>query len=104
MFISNESRHVAIFVYTLIGKLVPLLKEVVPNFEMLYYCTDSPTSQYRNRTIFQIISRQNILASRPHGFLWRLAVGKVRVIPSEAWLNERLIKPLKMGNMLYKTP
>ena len=34
VFISNESCHDAIFVYTLIDKLVPLLKEVVPNFEM----------------------------------------------------------------------
>ena len=56
VFISNESHHDAIFVYTLIGKLVPLLKEVVPNLEMVDYWTDFPTSQYRNRTIFKIIS------------------------------------------------
>ena len=56
VFISNASRHDAIFVYTLIGKLVPLLKEVVPNWEMLHYWTDSPRRQYRNRTIFKIIS------------------------------------------------
>ena len=56
VFISNESRHDAIFVYTLIGKLLPLLKEVVPNLEMLHYWTDSPTSQYRNRTTLKIIS------------------------------------------------
>ena len=56
VFISNESRHDAIFVYTLVGKLVPLLKEVVPDLEMVHYWTDSPTSQYRNHTIFKIIS------------------------------------------------
>ena len=56
MFISNESCHDAIFVYTLIGKLVPLLKEVVPDLEMVDYWTDFPSSQYRNRTIFKIIS------------------------------------------------
>ena len=55
-FISNESRHDAIFVYTLICKLVPLLKEVVPNLEMVHYWTNSPTSQYRNHTIFKIVS------------------------------------------------
>ena len=37
VFISNESRHDAIFVYTLVGKLVPLLKEVVPDLEMVHY-------------------------------------------------------------------
>ena len=46
VFISNESRHNAIFVYTLIGKLVPLLKEVVPNLEIVHYWTDFPTSHY----------------------------------------------------------
>ena len=55
-FISNESRHDAIFAYTIIGKLVPLLKEVVPNLGMVHYWTDSAISQYRNRTIFRIIS------------------------------------------------
>ena len=45
---------------------------------------------------------KNILASRPHGILWRLAMGKARVTPSQVWLNKRLIKPLKMGNMSYK--
>ena len=46
VFISNESHHDAIFVYTLIGKLVPLLKEVVPNLEIVHYWTDFPTSHY----------------------------------------------------------
>ena len=35
---------------TLIGKLVPLLEEIlemVPNLETAHYWTDSPTSQYR---------------------------------------------------------
>ena len=37
VFISNESRHDAIFAYTIIGKLVPLLKEVVPNLGMVHF-------------------------------------------------------------------
>ena len=56
VFISNESRHDAMFVYIIIGKLVLLLKEIVPYLEMVHYWTNSPTSQYRNRSIFQIIS------------------------------------------------
>ena len=55
-FISNESCHDAIFLYTLIGKLVPLLKEVVSDLEMVHYWTNCLTSQYRNRNIFKIIS------------------------------------------------
>ena len=56
MFVSNESRHDATFVFTLIGKLIPLLKEIVPNLKMVHYWTDSPTSQYRNKTILKTIS------------------------------------------------
>ena len=56
MFVSSESYYDATFIYTLIGKLVPLLKEIVPNLEMIHYWTNSPTSQYRNKTIFKVIS------------------------------------------------
>ena len=57
VFSSNESRNDAIL-STLTGKLVPLLKEVVPDLEMVHYWTDSPTSQYRNCTIFKIINKK----------------------------------------------
>ena len=50
VFVSNESRHDATLVFTLIGKLIPLLKEIVQNLTMVHYWTDSPTSQYRNKT------------------------------------------------------
>ena len=46
VFISNESRHDAMFVYIIIGKLVLLLKEIVSYLEMVHYWTNSPTSQY----------------------------------------------------------
>ena len=56
VFVSSESHDYATFIYTLIGKLNPLLKEIVPNLEMIYYWADSRTSQYRNKTIFKVIS------------------------------------------------
>ena len=56
MFVSSESHHDATFVYTLIGKLVPLWKEIVPNLEIIHYWTHSLTIQYRNKTIFKVIS------------------------------------------------
>ena len=36
--------------------LVPKIKQVVPNVKMIHYLSDSPTSQYRNANIFNIIS------------------------------------------------
>ena len=56
VFISNESRHNAVFVYALVQKLIPLIKSTVPNLQMVHCWTDSPTSQYRNKTIFKMIS------------------------------------------------
>ena len=56
VFVSSESRHDATFIYTLISKLVPLLKEIIPDLKMIHYWTDSPISQCRNKTIFKIIS------------------------------------------------
>ena len=56
VFVSSESHHDATFIYILINKVISLLKEIVPNLEMIHYWTDSPTSQYRNKTIFKVIS------------------------------------------------
>lgn len=55
-FISDESSHDATFVYTRIGKMVPLPREIVPDLEMNHCWTDSPVIQYRNKTIFKVIS------------------------------------------------
>ena len=56
VFISNEPSHDAKFVYALLKKLVPVLVKLVPDAESIHYWTDSPTCQYRNKTIFKIIS------------------------------------------------
>ena len=43
VFISNESRHGVPFAFTLIVKLILLLKEIVPDLEMIH-STDSPVN------------------------------------------------------------
>ena len=55
VFVSNESRHDARIVYTLIQKIISLLKAAFPNLEMIHYWRDSTTSQYQNKTILKII-------------------------------------------------
>ena len=56
VFISDEPRHDARFVFALLRSLVPQLIQLIPELEYIRYWTDSPTSQYRNKTIFKIIS------------------------------------------------
>ena len=48
--------HDARFVFALLQSLVPQLIQLIPELEYIHYWTDSPTSQYRNKTIFKIIS------------------------------------------------
>ena len=43
VFISNKSRHGVTFVFTLIVKLILLLREIVPDLEMIH-STDSPVN------------------------------------------------------------
>lgn len=47
--------HNAASVYCILQKNIPFLKKEVPNLKCIHYLTDSPTSQYRNKTIFQIL-------------------------------------------------
>jgi len=49
--------HNASAVYAILLKLIPQLKEECKDLKTIHYLTDSPTSQYRNRTIFQFIAQ-----------------------------------------------
>ena len=57
VFISDELAHNSGTVYAILRKLVPELKTVYPNVGYIHYFTDSPTSQYRNKTIFHLLSQ-----------------------------------------------
>ena len=48
VFVSSESHHDATFHSSIIERNCS-------NLEMIHYWTDSPTSQYRNKTIFKVI-------------------------------------------------
>ena len=54
--ISPDRSHTATQVFGFIKKLVGELKQLLPTLTTVHYLTDSPTSQYRNRSIFNIIA------------------------------------------------
>ena len=66
VFLSNESRCNASFVSTLIEKLIPLLRKIVPDLEMIHYWNHSPASQYRNS-----IATRRCLVARYHETSWK---------------------------------
>ena len=54
--VSNVLSHNAITVTTMLRKLIPAIQEEYPSLNTVHYLTDSPTSQYRNKTIFNLLS------------------------------------------------
>lgn len=53
--VSDSLTHNAPTVYCILQKLIPILKEECPGLKRIHYLTDSPTSQYRNKTMFQAV-------------------------------------------------
>ena len=55
--ISAEPKHDAGTVFAILKKVIPFIKSEVGAFNQIHYWTDSPTSQYRNKTIFSVVNR-----------------------------------------------
>ena len=57
MFVSEVLHHNAPIVYAIVKKLVNTVNNYVPELKHIYFVTDSPSSQYRNKSVFDLISR-----------------------------------------------
>ena len=55
--LTEEGKHSAPTIYTFMKSFIPKLQEHLPNLKVLHYITDSPSSQYRNKTIAAILAR-----------------------------------------------
>jgi hypothetical protein len=44
-------------VYAIVKKLVNTVKNYVPKLKHVHFSTDSPSSQYRNKSVFVLITR-----------------------------------------------
>lgn len=53
--VSDVISHNATAVYAILKKIIPIIKEDYPVTKKIHYLTDSPTSRYRNKTIFQVL-------------------------------------------------
>lgn len=56
VFVSNDLDHNIGTVYTILQQLVPEMKQYIKDLKKVHYWTDSPSSQYRNKTAFYIVS------------------------------------------------
>ncbi|KAK6169016.1 hypothetical protein SNE40_020147 [Patella caerulea] len=57
VFVSDVMQHNTSMVHAIITRLMGVINEVCPSASNVHFWTDSPTSQYRNKTIFDLISR-----------------------------------------------
>ena len=44
-------------IFAILQETMPYVKSNVEDLDQVHYLTDSPTSQYKNKTIFNIVSR-----------------------------------------------
>ena len=61
VFVSDKLGHNSATVYAFLKELISNLKTMLPNLKHIHYYTDSPISQYRNKTIFYLLSRHEEL-------------------------------------------
>lgn len=53
---SEELSHTAAAVLTFLKHLMPILTDLFPGMTTIHYISDSPTSQYRNKYMFNVIA------------------------------------------------
>ena len=55
--VSSVTAHSAPTTFAFIKAMMPYIKETVPNLRKIHFITDSPSSQYRNKTICALIAK-----------------------------------------------
>lgn len=62
VFVSDVNHHNTAAVFTILSKLIPKIKQTVNGLKKIHYWTDSPTSQYRHKSIFHVVANHNNLS------------------------------------------
>ena len=61
IYCSDDTDHKAAAIFTIMRKLNEDLNVDLPLIDTLHYVSDSPTSQYRNKTLFQVVAHHQTL-------------------------------------------
>ncbi len=78
VFVSDSQSHNAQAVIVIVNKLIAAIKaDIVADINLVFYFTDSPTSQYRNATIFQFIAKhEELFGFQAHWHYFEAGHGK----------------------------
>ena len=63
--VSNVLSHSTSTVCAFLDEVIPKLKDIDPELQFIHYWTDSPSSQYRNKTMFSTIAWHEALYGVP---------------------------------------
>lgn len=58
--VSEEMNHFAPTTFAFLQKLIPIIKEKFPELRAVHYISDSPASQYRNKTVVKLLSKHAV--------------------------------------------
>lgn len=61
VFVSDELGHNSVTLFAFLKELIPNPKAMLPKLKHVHFYTDSPTSQYRNKTLFYLLSHHKEL-------------------------------------------
>ncbi len=64
--ISDDRGHNTATIKAIINSIIPRVQQLIPGLKQIHYWTDSPTAQYRNKTIFNLISSHHLLYKGIH--------------------------------------
>ena len=78
------------------------MKEIVPNLEIIYYWTDSPTSQYRNKTIFKVIYHEEYFNCKASWNYIEAGHGKGPCDPIGGTAKHKADQPVKNGRFVIQ--
>ncbi|XP_053389868.1 uncharacterized protein LOC128552829 [Mercenaria mercenaria] len=59
--VSDEMAHRSSTVITFINEIMPMLKKIDSELQCIHYWSDSPTSQYRNKSIFDFVANHKAI-------------------------------------------
>ena len=101
VFISNKSRHGVTFVFTLIVKLILLLREIVPDLEMIH-STDSPVNIEAKLLPRWSVAMRSFSVAKHQGIMWKLVTERCHGTLLEEGQSVRRTNQLKIASILFR--
>ena len=85
--VSDTASHNSAAVLTFLDAMMPDMKSLVTDLSTVHYWTDSPTSQYRNKSMFDFVANHKSIVQLRYGITLRQDMGRGPVTVLGVQLN-----------------